>query len=361
MLIQHPDRNSKKGAALIMVMLSGMLIVILGIGMLFFYQKQVERRMKLEFDIHRRLAAKSGFNLVQYNNGTTGTYVYVVGGNRPAILVTVGEAEPIYAQNFSQAIESNWVRSADVGGTVIKDGLQFKFSTSDAGVGQRNELIFNGTNDVAWNNYPFGLCYDLVFATESVASNEYPWAGYVYVGFSNDWNQVFFTNTIASLVVGGLPGGKRRIGLYEHLSNTGIPAMPTNNSSSQIVFTQDKPMEFETEFYLDKNNMAFGSRDWGYTRTSNSMEFASVTNNIIMGVGGFTLSDATNATLNLATRFEVRPPYEYVIYLSWTNRNRYFGTTNTLYTTSVQATVVDATPDVLKKYYFFDSFETVVP
>ena len=360
MQIERRDKKSKEGAALIMVMISGMLIIIIGIGMLFFYQKQVERRMKFEFDIHRRLAAKSGFNLVQYieaaDTNKVHTYTYAVAANRPDILVTVGKAEPIYAQDFTQAIESNWVRQASEGGTVIKDGLQFKFSTTNSTIGQRNELVFSGTNDVAWNNYPFGLCYDLVFATESSVSNEYPWAGYVYVGFSNNWNQAFSSNIVASLAVFGLPGGSRRVELYEHSSNSDNPAQPTH-AAEKMSIVQAKPMEFETEFYLDKNKIGFGSKSGDYTSTTNPPIFASITNNIVMGVGGLTLANATNATLNLATRFAVHPPYEYVIYLSWTNNNRFFGSTGPF--TNEQATVVDATAD-RTKFYFFDSFETVV-
>jgi len=342
-----------------MVMLSGMLIVILGIGMLFFYQKQVERRMKLEFDIHRRLAAKSGFNLVQYSG--TGTYVYAVAENRPVILVTVGTAKPVYdEEEVSSFVNmSNWVAETDGGRSVAPgiDGAEFEFSTTNAAIGQRNELVFSGTNDVAWNDYPFGLCYDVLLRNAGGSSNSFPWVGYVYVGVSNDWNQMFITNAAALLAVFGVDGdlNKRRLDLYEHTLNPG--GMPTNSISLAGADEGDQ-MLVETELYLDGNHIGFGSKAGNYVGADLPPIFSSITN-VTMGVGGFNRDIATNRTLNLS-KFVVRNPYEDEIYLSWTNGNRYFGTTNIIYTINVLATVVDVTPDK-KKFYFFDSFETVVP
>jgi len=170
MKMDRTDKKSKEGAALIMVMLSGMLILILGIGMLFFYQKQVERRMKLEFDIHRRLAAKSGFSLVQYSdvqavlktNGVA-AYTYSVAPNRPVILVTIGSPLPIYKEEFTNL--SHWVVQANGNCEINLVGQTFEFSTTSPDLGKRNEVVFSAsTNEnVAWNNYPFGLCYDVGF------------------------------------------------------------------------------------------------------------------------------------------------------------------------------------------------------
>lgn len=342
-----------------MVMLSGMLIVILGIGMLFFYQKQVERRMKLEFDIHRRLAAKSGFNLAQYipdNNTNTYFYSYITAANRPDILVTVGAAEPIYEEDFHSL--SNWVARTDGGGTVTNIGGvngEFRFSTGSTNIAQRNELVFAGAADVAWANYPFGLCYAMwIYDTTK------NWAGYVYVGSSNDWNDLFLTNAVALLTVYGEPGTARRLELYEHTVNTVGSA--TNNSPSAVK-NAGTDMGTETELYLDRAYMAIGlqisSTEFIYTGATNLPAGFSGESNVVMGVGGFNQAVATNDTLVL-NKFEVRNPYEYEIYLSWTNRNRYFGTTNTMYTTNVLATVVDKTA-LGNDYYFFDSFETVVP
>ena len=345
-----------------MVMLSGMLIVILGVGMLFFYQKQVERRMKLEFDIHRRLAAKSGFNLAQYipdNNTNTYFYSYITAANRPDILVTVGAAEPIYEEDFKSL--SSWVARTDGGGTVTNIGDvdgEFRFSTVSTNIAQRNELIFSGTNDVAWANYPFGLCYAM-WIYDTVKN----WAGYVYVGASNDWNELFLTNAVALLAVYGDPVAGRRLELYEHTVNaTGFPT----NSFPSAIKNSATHMGTATELYLDRAYMAIGVQvsdtEFLYTGATNLPAGFTGVSNVVMGVGGFNQTVATNDTLVL-NKFEVRNPYEYEIHLSWTNRNRYFGTTNTMYTTNVLATVVDATPpnDGEMKFYFFDSFETVVP
>ena len=345
-----------------MVMLSGMLIVILGIGMLFFYQKQVERRMKLEFDIHRRLAAKSGFNLVQYipdNNTNTYFYSYITAANRPDILVTVGEALPIYDEEDASSFEnmSNWVSRTDGGCSVAlgDDGAEFEFSTTNAAIGHRNELVFSGTNDVAWNNYPFGLCYDVLLRNVGGSSNSFPWVGYVYAGASNDWNQMFITNAAALLAVFGVDGylNKRRLDLYEHTLNPG--GIPTNSISLAGADEGDL-MLVETELYLDRAHIGFGSKAGNYVGVDLPPIFSSITN-VTMGVGGFNRDVATNRTLNLS-KFVVRNPYEYEIYLSWTNRNRFLGSTGIF--TNVLATVVDVTPDK-KKFFFFDSFETVVP
>jgi len=373
MRVQHPEQDSKKGAALIMVMLSGMLIVILGIGMLFFYQKQVERRMKLEFDIHRRLAAKSGFNLVQYpgvqnvlaTNGVA-TYVYSVAPNRPVILVTVGEAEPIYTEDFSEgSLTTNWTHSVEAGFSVAIAGLDYVFKTSAASTNVRTELIFEKEVNVAWNTYPFGLCYEVFFrntdAGNNRSTNYFPWAGYVFVGASNDLSQMFTTNLTASLSISGVVSANetRCQQLYEHSENTaGLPL----NSEWEVTEVAGGQMNLATELILDGNHLAMGMQSGGagfiYRDVQIHTNFCDVTN-VVLGVGGFNQNIATNFNLNLS-RFKVRNPYEYEIYLSWTNRNRYFGTTNTMYTTNVLATVVDKTT-VGNQYYIFDSFETVVP
>jgi hypothetical protein len=370
MLIQHPDRNSKKGAALIMVMLSGMLIVILGIGMLFFYQKQVERRMKLEFDIHRRLAAKSGFNLVQYSDArdvlkTNGvaTYQYVTEANRPDILVTVGSPLPIYREGFTNL--SHWVVQTNGDCAVNLIGQTFEFSTTSPNSGQRNDLFFSATTneDVAWNNYPFGLCYDILFDRPPVGAGipgVFPWASYVYVGLSNAWNQMFITNATVSMAVFGDDGDvtRRRLEWYEHTVNT-IDS-PTNNLLS-VICDDDRQLNDTMELYMDDRHLSFGvMTDAGFvykTAVTQVPEIFSDVTNVLVGVGGFTLGDATNRIFTLS-KFEVRNPYEYEIYLSWTNRNRFLGSTGIF--TNVLATVVDRTT-VGNQYYFFDSFETVVP
>jgi len=69
------------------------------------------------------------------------------------------------------------------------------------------------------------------------------------------------------------------------------------------------------------------------------------------------VADATNRTFAVK-QIIIRNPFEYEIYLSWTNRNRFLGSTGIF--TNVLATVVDKTT-VGNQYYFFDSFETVVP
>jgi len=359
MLIRQPEQNSKRGSALLMVLLAGVLIILIGAGMLFFYQKQVERRVLLEFDIHRKLAAKSGFALVQYSG--TGTYVYAVASNRPVILVTVGEPEPIYKEDFQSL--SNWVAKTDGGGAVDNtpptesEAGQYRFSTTSTNIGQRNELVFAGTNDVAWNRYPFGLCYEMwIYDTDKI------WAGYVYVGNSNAWVKMFTTNATASLTVFGEPDANRRLELYEHTANT--IGSPTNDYPSAIQ-NGATDMGTPTQLYMDRTYMAIGvqvgEKTFTYTGATNlPIGFAGVSN-VLLGVGGFNQAIATNETLVL-NKFEVRNPYKYEIYLSWTNQNRFLGATNTLVTTNVLATVVDATPPGLGKikYYFFDSFRTIV-
>jgi len=369
MTSNHPEQNGKRGSALLMVLLAGVLIILIGAGMLFFYQKQVERRMKLEFDIHRRLAAKSGFALVQYSGFTgTGTYVYAVASNRPVILVTVGEALPIYTEDFSAgSLTANWRAENDGDCEVDLYEGQFKFSTASTNIGQRNELVFAGTNDVAWNNYPFGLCYYMSFDDTSLPPTN--WAGYVYVGASNAWNQMFITNTAASLAVFGMciddDNNNRRLELYEHTTNS-IGA-PINSFPAVATLPSKGRMFVRTELYMDDNHMALGMQagedtTFAYEEAPVLSEIFSDASNVVMGLGGFNLAVATNAeTVLKLYNFEVSNPFEYEIYLSWTNRNRFLGSTGIF--TNVLATVVDVTPNDFdkRKYYFFDSFETVVP
>lgn len=358
------DRAGKEGAALIMVMLSGMLIVILGIGMLFFYQKQVERRMKVEFDIHRRLAAKSGFNMVQYSgfNGT-GTYHYATANNRPDIWVTIGEAEPIYTEDFlAGSLATNWSHYTDGETTAFSvtnslDG--FVFDTSSGAVNIRNELGYLGPKNFSWNEYPFGLCYDLKFST-SPEAEAYPWIGYMFVGASNTVSTMLTSNTVAAISVKGVPDEKtqRVLGLHDYSSGTGV--LSANNVLTKHF---DTGWPVETELYLDKSSMAYGaeedvdSEELVYGNVQLSTDYSAVSN-VFLSIGGFSHASATNYTIEVS-KFVVRPPYEYEIRLSWTNRNRYFGETDIALTTNVLATVVDKTLGK-NQYFIFDSFETVV-
>jgi hypothetical protein len=364
MRVQHPEQDSKKGAALIMVMLSGMLIVILGIGMLFFYQKQVERRMKLEFDIHRRLAAKSGFNLVQYSG--TGTYVYAVAPNRPVILVTVGEVDPIYSEPEGAVRNTDaWMVHTNLNYSVqpqLPEERVWEFSTTDhLETGLRTELVFNKPDvDIAWNNYPFGLCYDIRFTQTGGDQNVFPWIGYLYVGASNVWDQTFVSNVVVSLSVKEVNSAERRLDLFNHLRRgTGSPYY----ASSDIGDQQRVPMNLPTELFVDGNHMAFGgAQEGGGRMVFEGIEldagFSSITNDVVLGFGAYNHEQVpTNRVLTVSV-FEVRNPYKYQIDLSWTNQNRFLGPTGAV--TNILATVVDKTA-LGNDYYFFDSFETVVP
>jgi hypothetical protein len=84
--------------------------------------------------------------------------------------------------------------------------------------------------------------------------------------------------------------------------------------------------------------------------------FSSVTN-VLIGLGGFNRDIATNKTLAIS-EFVIRNPFGYEINLSWTNNNRYFGSSGT--NLDIRATVIDKTT-FGNNYYIFDSFETVVP
>ncbi len=348
-----------------MVMLSGMLIIIIGIGMLFFFKKQAERRFMLEFDIHRRLAAKSGFAITKVSG--TGTYHYVTAHNRPDLWVRVGEGEPVYEEDFSiGSFGSNWSPRTDGSCWVSNTpGDKFVFGTSDANSNIRNELVFQHESLAVWNDYPFGLCYEVLWANQDAssggASNTFPWVGFIYVGQTTNWNALFATNALASLGVSGVNGfsGKRSLRLYEYFAN-GLGFL-TNGLCTNVNFGATA-MKEEAELFLDGDHAAFGSAvdesaGFHYFEEQLSPEFYQVTN-VTLGLCGFNRAVATNRVLELS-RFNIRNPYEYEIYLSWTNRNRYFGTTDTNRTTDVLATVVDKTA-LGDDFYFFDSFETDV-
>jgi len=367
MRVQHPEQDSKKGAALIMVMLSGMLIVILGIGMLFFYQKQVERRMKLEFDIHRRLAAKSGFNLVQYpgvqnvlaTNGVA-TYVYSVADNRPDIAVTIREALPIFKEEYDPSFYDRWESFTDdlfSTNYLVVGSTQVEFSTTGSDDKKRNELVFKGTEDLCWNNYPFGLVYQ--FSPD--ASSPFPYMAYTYIGETS--GNMFQTNRTVLLAVTQEDVSSKTIMLNHYLERGKIMDADVYNVETNRVYAA--AWSSPTGLYVDGNQIAIGAEEGSvkmvFTQLSLPAESGfSTVSNVMFGIGAYSrLSPATNQTLKIG-QFEVRNPYKYEIYLSWTNRNRYLGTTNTMYTTNVLATVVDKTA-FGNDYYFFDSFETVVP
>ena len=352
-----------------MVMLSGMLIIIIGIGMLFFYQKQVERRMKFEFDIHRRLAAKSGFSIVQHSG--TGTYHYVVSDGRyqrPDIWVTVGEAEPIYKKEAREQVRQpqNWHTNVLADFFVeVESGVEkeYKFFTDSDLLENRSELVFKNSDDgnpleVAWNNHPFGLRYDILVRNtlrSGSVDGQRPWVGYLYVGESNSWSHMMTSNATVALAVFGVDGtnalNERWVRAYEYTENssgllTDPPAL-TNKYQSLM-------MNDETELYLDGQNMAISSPDGFLTMTLPDV-FSSVTN-VVIGLGGFNRDVATNKTLTIS-EFVIRNPFKYEIKLSWTNNNRYFGAYGT--NLDIRATVVDKTT-FGNDYYIFDSFETVV-